>query len=122
MSTNDDAEALFRQQIEATKRESVDEDEELIRHAVLKLDGKIVGLVLGVLGALSIFVATNWLVLKGGDVVGPHLGLLDNFFIGYSVSFLGSLVGAVYGFIVGFIGGLVIGWLYNAVVSLRHRG
>ncbi|REJ78249.1 MAG: hypothetical protein DWQ47_01945 [Acidobacteria bacterium] len=121
MTTNDDAEELYRQQIEATKREPVDEDEELIRQAVLRLDGKIVGLVLGVLGALAIFVATNWLVLRGGDVVGPHLGLLDNFFIGYSVSFVGSLVGAVYGFILGFIGGLVIGWLYNAVVSLRHR-
>lgn len=121
MTNNDEAEALFRQQIEATKRESVDEDEELIRHAVLRLDGKIVGLVLGVLSALSIFVATNWLVLKGGDVVGPHLSLLNNFFIGYSVSFVGSLVGAVYGLILGFIGGLMIGWLYNAVVSLRFR-
>jgi len=121
MGTNDDPEALYEQQIEVTKREVVDEDEELIRQAVLRLDGKIVGLVFGLLGALAIFVATNWLVLKGGEVVGPHLGLLDNFFIGYSVSFVGSLVGAVYGFIVGFIGGLVVGWLYNAVVSLRRR-
>lgn len=121
MSTNDESEVLYKQQIEATKRELVDEEEELIRHAVLRLDGKIVGLVLGVLSALTIFVATNWLVLKGGEVVGPHLSLLNNFFIGYSVSFIGSLVGAIYGFIVGFVSGLLIGWLYNSVVSLRHR-
>ena len=29
------------------------------------------------------FVAADWLILKGGEPVGPHLALLDQFFIGY---------------------------------------
>jgi hypothetical protein len=94
-------------------------EEQLLKEAVVRLSGQVLGLVMGVLAALLIFVATNWLVLKGGDVVGPHLGLLSHFFIGYSVTFVGSFVGAAYGFVAGYISGLLIGWIYNAVVFLR---
>jgi hypothetical protein len=45
--------------------------------------------------------------------------LLDQFFYGYSVTFLGSIIGALYAFVVGFLGGLFIGWVYNFVVFLR---
>lgn len=94
-------------------------EEQAIKRAVVRLNGHVLGFVLGTIAALIIFVATNWLVLKGGGVVGPHLGLLDNFFIGYSVTFVGSIVGAVYGLVIGYIGGLLIGWIYNAIVFLR---
>lgn len=96
-------------------------EEEVIKSAVLRLNGNILGIVLGIIGALIIFVATNWLVIKGGDVVGPHLGLLSQFFIGYSVTFVGSLIGALYGFVIGYLSGLLIGLIYNAVVFLRVR-
>jgi hypothetical protein len=96
-------------------------EEEILKQAVLRLNGHILGFVLGVIGGLVIFVATNWLVLKGGDVVGPHLGLLGQFFIGYSVTFTGSFVGAAYGFITGYASGLLIGWIYNAVAFLKTR-
>lgn len=96
-------------------------EEEIIRRAVLRLNGNILGFVLGSVVALAIFGATNWLVLKGGDVVGPHLSLLSQFFIGYSVSFVGSLIGASYGFFLGYLSGLFTGWVYNAVLSLRKR-
>lgn len=95
-------------------------EEELIRRAVLRLNGTVLGLVLGTVAALILFVSTNWLVLKGGDVVGPHLGLLGQFFIGYSVTFAGSLIGAAYGFVTGFLSGLFVGWVYNTVVFLRR--
>lgn len=94
-------------------------EEELIRRAVLRLNGTVLGIVLGAIAALILFVSTNWLVLKGGDVVGPHLGLLSQFFIGYSVTFTGSLIGAAYAFAIGFLGGLFVGWVYNTVVFLR---
>jgi hypothetical protein len=84
------------------------------------LNGQVLGLVLGIVGALIIFAATNWLVLKGGEVVGPHLSLLGQFFVGYSVTFLGSLVGAVYAFIIGYLSGRLVGWIYNAIVSLKN--
>jgi hypothetical protein len=78
------------------------------------------GIVTGIVAGVGIFIVTNWLVLKGGDVVGPHLGLLDNFFIGYQVSFFGSLIGFVYGFLTGFITGYVVARIYNWVVGLRQ--
>ncbi len=109
----------FQQQIEMTKPQSRDAEERLIRQAVLRLNVHVMGFVFGLIGALIIFAATNWLVLKGGEVVGPHLGLLDNFFIGYSVTFIGSLVGAAYAFVLGYIGGMVVAWLYNLVIKIR---
>ena len=101
-------------------------DEKLFR-AILRLNVKILGLVLGILFGLAIFIATNWLVIKGGHtapsgeyVVGPHLQLLSQFFIGYSVSFLGSIIGFFYGFALGTLCGSTIGWIYNKIVDIRN--
>ena len=73
------------------------QDEKLFS-GVLLLNAKVLGLTLGLILGLGIFVATNWLVIKGGERVGPHLILLSQYFIGYKVTFAGSLIGAVYGF------------------------
>lgn len=94
-------------------------NEERLTHAVLHLNGRILGLTFGLISGLTIFIATNWLVLKGGDVVGPHLSLLDQFFWGYSVSFKGSFIGMAYGFIVGYLAGWLIAWVYNFIVIFR---
>ncbi len=96
------------------------QDEELLRRAVVRLNGNILGVVFGIVLGLMIFVATNWLVFKGGPVVGPHLALLGQFFIGYRVTFLGSLIGLAYGFLCGFVGGWILAWVYNRVVGLLH--
>jgi ABC-type dipeptide/oligopeptide/nickel transport system permease subunit len=66
-------------------------------------------------------VLTNQSTL-GGDPVGPHLGLLGQFFIGYRVSFLGSIIGFAYGFALGTLSGSLIGWIYNKIVVFRNRG
>ena len=87
---------------------------------VLWLNAKVVGLVLGIIFALGIFVATNWLVIKGGERVGPHLQLLSQYFIGYRVTFIGSLIGATYGFILGTLCGGLIGWVYNKIAAWRN--
>ena len=110
---------LFTRQIEMNETHRASAEEQMIKRAVVRLNGHILGFVLGAITAITIFVATNWLVLKGGDVIGPHLGLLGQFFIGYEVSFVGSLIGAAYGFIAGYISGLLIGWIYNTVVLFR---
>ncbi len=102
-------------------------DEEKLFSGILILNTKIMGLVLGLILGLSIFIMTNWLVIKGGHitpdgeyVVGPHLQLLSQFFIGYRVSFLGSIIGFAYGFAVGTICGALIGWVYNKFVEFRN--
>jgi hypothetical protein len=87
---------------------------------MVRLNATVQGIVTGLMIGVGIFVATNWLVLKGGAVVGPHLALLGQFFIGYRVTFAGSLIGAAYGFVCGIIVGGLVATLYNWLVSLRE--
>ena len=68
----------------------------------------------------GLFVATLWLVIKGGPVIGPHLALLGQFFVGYRVTLLGSFVGLAYGFAAGFLVGFVVTTLYNWIAGLRE--
>ena len=102
-------------------------NDEKLFSGILRLNAKILGLVLGILMGLLIFIATNLLVIKGGHItpsgeytVGPHLQLLSQFFIGYRVSFLGSIIGFLYGFALGTLSGAMIGWIYNRIVDFRN--
>ncbi len=98
-----------------------DKFEEVVFTRVIRLNAVVQGAVVGLLTGLVIFLATNWLVLKGGRVVGPHLSLLNQFFIGYRVSFVGSLVGFAYGCAVGFAVGYVVAVVYNVAAGARER-
>lgn len=93
--------------------------EKMVLVRVLRLNAMVQGVATGAVVGLVLFVATNWLVLKGGPVVGPHLALLGQYFIGYRVSFLGSFVGLAYGFACGFVAGYVVSLLYNLLVGRR---
>ena len=93
--------------------------EEILVSRLLRLNAAAQGLVGGFVVGLAIFVATNWLVWKGGPVVGPHLALLGQYFFGYRVTFLGSFVGFGWGFAIGFVGGYAMARIYNVVVDLR---
>lgn len=102
-------------------------DRDLLFNGILRLNAKILGLVLGMILGMAVFLATNWLLIKGGHydaegnyIVGPHLQLLSQFFIGYRVSFWGSIVGFFYGLAVGTIFGALIGWIYNKIVDWRQ--
>ena len=101
------------------------DEEKVLKQVVLtrllRLNATVQGLVTGIIAGLGIFVATNWLVLKGGDVVGPHLGLLGQFFIGYEVSFAGSLIGFMYGCATGFMVGYSVARIYNWIVDRREN-
>ena len=96
--------------------------EEVVLARLLRLNATVQGIVAGLVVGLGVFVATNWLILKVGDVVGPHLGLLGQFFIGYRVTFVGSLIGLAYGFAGGFFLGYFVARVYNWVVDLRESG
>ncbi len=88
---------------------------------IIRLSRNVLGLTLGFLCAAGLFLATNILVLKDGPHVGEHLQLLSQFFPGYKVTFLGSLLGLIYGFVAGYLSGWVIAAIYNRVVLIRHR-
>ena len=104
-----------------TPHDSIERLEDVILTRIIRLNALVQGLVTGLLVGLVIFVATNWLILKGGPVVGPHLALLGQFFIGYRVTFLGSLIGFTYGFATGFCVGYFTATVYNRMVARRSR-
>ncbi len=84
-----------------------------------RLNARAWGLALGLLCGIGLFIATNILILKGGPVVGPHLGLLGAYLPGYRVTFTGSLIGLGYGIVIGYGAGWLMGRVYNALV--RHE-
>ncbi len=92
--------------------------DDLIVKTLAKLDTVAMGISLGALIGLGIFILTNVLILKGGSVVGPNLSLLNQYFIGYDVTYSGSLIGLIYGFISGFILGFLIAFLRNTIVKI----
>lgn len=92
--------------------------DEIIVKSLAKLDGNALGVAIGLLFGVIIFLATNFLLYRGGSVVGPNLALLGQFFVGYEVSFSGSLIGLFYGLISGFILGWLIATIRNLVLSI----
>ena len=97
--------------------------EKVVLTRLLRLNAMVQGVVTGLIVGLGIFIATNWLLIKAeeGEVVGPHLSLLGQFFIGYDVSFVGSLIGLAYGFVSGFVIGYLLARIYNWTIDFRQR-
>jgi hypothetical protein len=89
-----------------------------VRKTLLRMNEQGWGIAFGLLLGLTLFAATNFLVLKGGEVVGPHLALLSNFLPGYRVTFVGSLIGFVYAFVLGYGFGRTVSVIYNRLVKL----
>lgn len=77
------------------------------------------GIALGSVLGVGLFIATNVLVLRGGETVGPHLALLSVYFPGYSVTVLGSFVGFVYAFVLGYAVGRTVVTIYNYLAGVR---
>jgi ABC-type dipeptide/oligopeptide/nickel transport system permease subunit len=94
--------------------------EDKLFSGVVWLNSKAVGLAVGTVFGVLIFIATNWSILKGADPVGEHLLLLNQYFIGYRVTFFGSLIGFGYGFILGTICGALLAWIYNKIDAFRN--
>lgn len=93
----------------------------LIIKAFAKLDKIALGVATGAIGGLTVFAATAFLILKGGNSVGQNLSLLNQYFIGYSVTWAGSFIGLLYGFISGFILGWGAAFLRNLSLTVYIR-
>lgn len=103
-------------------QENNDQLEKVLRTHLLRLNATIHGIVFGLVAGILLFVATNWLVIKGGGVIGPNLALLNQFFIGYQVTFLGSIIGFFYAFVSGFLVGFFVARVYNWILDMRDGG
>jgi len=80
---------------------------------IARLHARAWGVATGSLFGIGLFAATIFLVIKGGQRVGEHLGLLSVLFPGYSVTIGGAFVGFVYAFVIGYALGRTIGTVYN---------
>ncbi len=93
------------------------EQRQVLTKTILRIHEQGWGIAFGLVSGLGLFVATNWLVLKGGEHVGPHLALLGLYFPGYRVSVAGSFIGFAYAFVLGYGVGRVIAAVYNRLTA-----
>lgn len=87
-------------------------ESERVETYVLRPNGRVWGIALGLLFGFGLMIATLILVVKGGDDVGRHLGLLSVYFPGYRVTVTGAFIGFIYAYIVGYATGRVMCLFY----------
>lgn len=99
--------------------------DEVIAAAFAKLDPLALGVAVGLVSGLGLFLATTVLLLKGKLVVGLTLSLLDHYLWGFEVTWAGAFVGLVEagagGFILGCCGAWLRNWSMTAYASLVRR-
>ncbi len=81
----------------------------------MKLNVKAFALTCGIGWAVSLFLATWWLIALHGASGDPTL--LGLFYLGYRVSAIGSIFGLIWGFFDGLICGAIFAWLYNLIAG-----
>ena len=82
----------------------------------MKLNVKAFALAGGILWGVSMFILTWWIMMFTGNTGDPTI-VGKMYYIGYSISPLGSLIGAVYGFFdVGFACA-IFALLYNKLAK-----
>jgi predicted metal-binding membrane protein len=89
-----------------------------IKRAFARMDKLAFAAALGSVCGLGMFFATVWLVIKGGEVIGPNIQLLDQYFIGYTVSIKGAFIGMGFSFFWGFLFGWLFAYLRNLGLAL----
>lgn len=91
-------------------------DRAVLTAGFARMDVVALSVAMACLGAMTLFLLTVILLLKGampGQPIGTHLGLLGIYFPGYDVSWRGSMVGALYGAVAGALLGFVWALLWN---------
>ena len=87
--------------------------DELLAQTFARVDAVAMGISFGIVSGFGLIAATTALLIKGGTQIGKNLGLLSQYFPGYSVSWSGSIIGCAYGL----AGGFIAGW---ALASVRN--
>jgi hypothetical protein len=84
-----------------------------VQASVLRLNARAWGISTGLLLGGGLFLATIFLIIRGGPTVGQHLSMLRVFLPGYSVTWTGAVIGFIYAFVIGYGLGRIIGSVYN---------
>ncbi len=88
---------------------------------MMKLNGKALGVSLGVVWGGTVFLATIILIIKAKMGIhydptvgmGPTLAKIGQFYMGYSITLFGSIVGFIYGFVHAYITAWIVAAIYN---------
>ncbi len=102
-------------------RAEVQSLDDMIRDAFSRYDPVALGGAVGVVLSVGLFLATSVLLLRGGSLVGENLSVLSNYFLGYSVSWIGAVVGGLEAGLGGFAFGWVLARLINGVIAAEER-
>lgn len=94
-------------------------ERELIESAVARMRAGILAIVFAMVSGTGLFVATAWLLIKGGENVGATLGLLGNYLPGYAVTWPGAFLGLAYGTAIGGAAGWLLARVYNRLARGR---
>jgi len=81
----------------------------------MKINIRALALSMGIVAGLVVFLLTAWFLLLGYN--GSILAKLGSVYLGYSVSWFGSIVGFAYGFLDGVVFGALFGFIYNKFVK-----
>jgi protoporphyrinogen oxidase len=92
--------------------------EEVLIRTFARMDKLAFATAVGSVSGLLFFIATIWLIIKGGDVVGPNLKLLGQYFIGYTVTVKGAFIAFGYSFVWSFLLGWLFAYLRNLFLAL----
>jgi len=105
-----------------------DKQWDIIRPAIARMRASVMAVAFGFFAGIALFAATLWLVVRGGhmangeEIIGPHLGLLSNFYPGYRVTLGGAFVGFAYAAVTGAVAGYVVAWVYNTIALRGGKG
>jgi hypothetical protein len=84
----------------------------------MSLRKRALGLSLGIVYGLSVFIVTLLSTMRG---MGHSIVNLNAYFIGYQVSYRGAFIGLAWGFVYGFICGVLIAWFYGFFYRILYK-
>jgi len=113
-NVNEEEAYLEEKEAERTPKSSL---EAVLPPVFCRMDKLALAVSVGTVSGLLVFLATLWLVVKGGDVVGPNLRLLGQYFIGYTVTVRGAFLAFGYAFLWGFLFGWLFAYLRNLLLA-----
>ena len=86
--------------------------------AFARMDKLAFASAVGTVCGLLVFSATMWIISRGGNVLGSHLRLLSQYFIGYTVTVKGGFIAFGYTFFWGFLFGWLFAYLRNLSLAV----
>jgi protoporphyrinogen oxidase len=95
--------------------------EELIRDAFARYDAVALGTAVGAVMSVGLFLATAFLMLRGGERVGANLSLLGQVLFGYGMTWPGAITGALEAGALGFGFGYVLAKAINFVIAAEEQ-